>query len=341
MGSAQSVSLHNYGDLPLLISYAQVSGDFILGNTCPASLAAGTECALQIRFAPAVVGVRQGLLVVYDSAPKSTQTLNLSGLGVQNPEPAPAANLPDLTVTGSATPIPAAVGGLVSYQLTVSNVGNVTASNVQLNDSLPAGMSWVYSSPLCNGGGNQVTCNLGNLAPGANTSVKIKASPTSPGLASNTARVTSATDDENEPNNSAMQQMIVARYEKKDPRSADVSVKLKVNGQAKVNEKLKYQMLLSNKGPANVSNLLVTSVLPSGASFKGGNGCVLENTAIVCETGSLKKGRERSLFLYLSFAASGRHSVTSQVHSTLGDVVSRNTASTATVKVKSSKSKNR
>ena len=186
-------------------------------------------------------------------------------------------------------------------------------------------MSWVYSSPLCNGGGNQVTCNLGNLEPGANTSVKIKASPTSPGLASN----------------SAMQQMIVARYEKKDPRSADVSVKLKVNGQAKVNEKLKYQMLLSNKGPANVSNLLVTSVLPSGASFKGGNGCVLENTAIVCETGSLKKGRERSLFLYLSFAASGRHSVTSQVHSTLGDVVSRNTASTATVKVKSSKSKNR
>jgi uncharacterized repeat protein (TIGR01451 family) len=143
---------------------------------------------------------------VSDSAPKSTQTLNLSGLGVQNPEPEPipAAILPDLTVTGSALPSPAAVGGLVSYQLTVSNVGNVSASNVQFSDSLPAGMTWVYSSPLCNGGGNRVTRNLGNLASGANTSVKIKASPTSPGLASNTARVTSATYDENESNNSAM-----------------------------------------------------------------------------------------------------------------------------------------
>ncbi len=219
-------------------------------------------------------------------------------------------------------------------------ITDVIPSNVQLNDLLPAGMSWVYSSPICNGGGNQVTCNLGNyLSPGASTSVKIKASPTSPGLAINTVRVTSATDDENESNNSSTQQTIVARYEKKDPMSADVGVKLKVIGKAKVNKKLKYQMLLSNKGPANVSDLLVTSALPSGATFMGGRGCVLENAAIVCETGSLKKGRKRSLYLYLSFAAPGRYSLTTQVHSTLGDVVSRNNASTISVNVKSSKAK--
>lgn len=67
---------------------------------------------------------------------------------------------------GGATGVP---GGLVTYTLTISNTGNITATGVVITDTLPAFTSFVSAS---NGGtavGGIVTWSVGALASGAST----------------------------------------------------------------------------------------------------------------------------------------------------------------------------
>jgi hypothetical protein len=80
--TAQTVTLTNNGGLPLAVQTAAVTGDFTLTNGCPASLAPGAACTLQIVFAPTAAGPRTGTFTLADSAANSPQTLALTGTGI-------------------------------------------------------------------------------------------------------------------------------------------------------------------------------------------------------------------------------------------------------------------
>jgi hypothetical protein len=82
MGTAQTVKLSNGGNAALSISGISVSGDFSQTNTCGASLAAGANCSVSVTFKPTVGGTRTGSLSVTDNASPSTQSLTLTGTGM-------------------------------------------------------------------------------------------------------------------------------------------------------------------------------------------------------------------------------------------------------------------
>ena len=78
--ASQIVNIANTGGTSATLQTPVITGDFaITGNTCSATLAATTACAVSISFTPTASGARTGTLSLTDSA--GTQTASLTGTG--------------------------------------------------------------------------------------------------------------------------------------------------------------------------------------------------------------------------------------------------------------------
>src|SRR5262245_32537780 len=110
----------------------------------------------------------------------------------------------DLAVTLSASPDPVEIGDDLTYTITVTNHGPVTATGIILTDPIPVAADFVSVSPAtCSNASDMVTCDLPDLANGANAVVTIVVKPRTRGTLTNTATVTANENDENPANNSA------------------------------------------------------------------------------------------------------------------------------------------
>lgn len=111
----------------------------------------------------------------------------------------------DLSIVKTASPNPGQVGVPLSYRLAVTNNGPSAATNVTVNDPLPAGVAFGSSTPTqgaCSGT-TTVNCNLGSLAVGATAVVTIVVTPSAQGQLANTATVTAGETDSASSNNSS------------------------------------------------------------------------------------------------------------------------------------------
>ena len=85
---------------------------------------------------------------------------------------------PDIEVVKDAPNTPISVGGDLVYTITVTNIGNGTANDVVLKDTLPAGFDWEVDNAACDIAGGVLTCDLGDMAPDATVTITLTA-PTS------------------------------------------------------------------------------------------------------------------------------------------------------------------
>jgi hypothetical protein len=85
-GAAQAVMLSNTGTTPLSLTGIAIngtnSGDFSQTNNCGTSLAANSNCTINVVFTPTVAGSRNAALTISDNALGSPQIVGLSGTGV-------------------------------------------------------------------------------------------------------------------------------------------------------------------------------------------------------------------------------------------------------------------
>lgn len=93
------------------------------------------------------------------------------------------------------------MGNLLSYTLNVTNaVGADPAINVILTDQLPGGVVFESASAGCSEAGGIVTCNLGDIAPGATASpITISIRPSNIGNINNTATVNASFGTDSNP----------------------------------------------------------------------------------------------------------------------------------------------
>jgi len=107
----------------------------------------------------------------------------------------------DLVIVKEASS-PTPLNGIVNYSLSVTNKGPDTATNVQVADPAPAGITYLTANPsqgTCNLGPALVTCALGTIAPGQTVTIAITARATAVGSHTNTATVTGSGGRETNP----------------------------------------------------------------------------------------------------------------------------------------------
>jgi len=111
----------------------------------------------------------------------------------------------DLSVTKTASPNPGQAGTTLSYRITATNNGPAVATNVNVTDTLPAGVTFVSALTTqgnCNGT-STVNCNLGTLAVGSSAIVTINVTPSAAGQITNSATVSANESDFDSTNNNS------------------------------------------------------------------------------------------------------------------------------------------
>jgi len=121
--SPQPTTLTNTGTGAVNISSISTKGPFSQTNDCPASLPAGTNCDILVRFDPHVKGEAKGTLSVSDDATGSPQEVSLSGVGTVVTFSPQGVNFGDQKVGTSSPPVP----------VTLFNKGGTTLSITQIN----------------------------------------------------------------------------------------------------------------------------------------------------------------------------------------------------------------
>ena len=107
----------------------------------------------------------------------------------------------DLVIVKEATS-PTPLNGIVNYTLTVTNKGPDVATNVQVADPAPAGISYLTANPsqgTCSLSPALITCSLGSIAPGQTVRIAITARATAVGTHTNTATTTGGGGRETNP----------------------------------------------------------------------------------------------------------------------------------------------
>jgi hypothetical protein len=78
--AAQTITVTNSGNAPLILSKVATAGDFDETDNCAGTtLTVGLTCTIQVRFLPTATGSRSGLLTVYGNVAGGQATAVLSG----------------------------------------------------------------------------------------------------------------------------------------------------------------------------------------------------------------------------------------------------------------------
>ncbi len=171
-------------------------------------------------------------------------------------------NQADLSVTKTVDNATPNVGGSITYTITLTDNGPANATNVTLQDSLPAGLSFLSASP------SQGTYNSASgiwtvdaIDDLSSATLTIAAMVVSPGPATNSVAITHADQFDPNPGNNAAGTTIT-------PQQADLFVTKSVdNPSPNVGATITYFVTVGDNGPASATNVAVSDLLPVGLTF--------------------------------------------------------------------------
>jgi len=168
----------------------------------------------------------------------------------------------DLSVLESVSNATPNVGGEIIFTVTVSDLGPDSATNVQVSDLLPAGLTFVFATASQ---GTYTSASgiwtVGTVSTSAPQTLSIGALVASPGTQTNTAAIFHADQiDPNPANNSASVT--------ETPQQADLSLSESVsNATPNVGGEITFTVTLSDLGPNSATNVQVSDLLPAGLTF--------------------------------------------------------------------------
>jgi len=163
-------------------------------------------------------------------------------------------------------------GDTVTYTITVNNTSSQSASNIQIGDVVPAGLSYVGGS--ISGGdsnseatptsGNGLTWNILSLAGGSGVSLTFEAtvdSGTASTTITNNANLISLTETEDNATNNTGTVGIV-------PRAFDIAVVKGVDDDtAEEGQEIIFSVNVENTSTAVGTNIVVNDVIPDGLTY--------------------------------------------------------------------------
>ncbi|HET8773146.1 MAG TPA: hypothetical protein VFP80_05125 [Thermoanaerobaculia bacterium] len=233
----------------------------------------------------------------------------------------------DLSITKTSDPTAAVVGSNVEYTIVVTNNGPGAAADVVVTDTLPAGTTLVSASAGCTGT-TTVTCTVGTLAAGASATIElIVTMPSTPGVVSNTASADTSSTDPTPGNDASTAQTTVGL------NPADLSItKTADRPNALVGSNVEYTIIVTNNGPGEATDVVVTDTLPAGTTLVSSSAGCTGTTTITCTVGTLASGASATIELVVTMPSTpGTVSNTATVESSSTDPTPGNDSSTAVV----------
>ncbi len=235
----------------------------------------------------------------------------------------------DLHVTKSDAPGLLLAGEELTYTVTVDNDGLQTATGVTLIDDLPASVVFESANPSqgsCDKSEGPLTCDLGDLADGADATVVITVRPQNPGTITNTAAANAEEGDPDTADNSASEQTTV------DP-SADLAVsKTDSPDPVLAGQTLTYTAAVTNNGLQSASDVTLTDNLPAGVIFNSATPtqgtCNEASGTVTCDIGTLADGASASVDIAVVPASEGTITNTASADGSVGDPGSTNDSAT-------------
>ena len=235
-------------------------------------------------------------------------------------------------------------GNAENYQIEVINHGLSNVSGFTVSDTLPAGLTYVSSSPnICSAVAQVVTCNGGALAGnGASAGITVTVN-TSAGLSAGTTVTNTATvatiaptTDPNSANNSSTDVATVVGV-------TDLSIVKQHSGTFTAGSNATYTMTASNAGPSNTAtnDVSIVDTLPAGLTYVSGSGtgwaCNEASGTVTCDYApSLVAGATTSTLtvtVHIAADQTGSVSNTATVESVLDDSNPPNDTSTDTTTI--------
>lgn len=208
----------------------------------------------------------------------------------------------------------------VVFSVTLTNSGPQSATGVTVADQLPAGLTFVSSTPSGSTTYNSGTgvWTVGTLASGASATLQITATTTTPGVKTNTAQVSASEqfDVDSTPGNSAAAEddqasAIVT------PNATDLSVTKTVNNAAPIlGDNVTYTVTVTNNGPSAASGVQVTDQLPAGLTFVSSTpsgSTTFDSVSGIWDIGNLASGASVTLTIVATANTTGSLSNTAQV----------------------------
>jgi uncharacterized repeat protein (TIGR01451 family) len=311
---------------PVGIAFQSATAPCATGFPCPlGTLAAGQSGSVTVTYT--VPGNYSGATIV------NTASISSS---VNDPNNADNSSTFTTNVTqqtdvqiSKTGPQAVSPGQLLSYVITVTNIGPANANGVVVTDITPPGVTFVSATPLqgsCSGT-TTVNCNLGALNASTSTTINITYNvPASyaGSTISNTASVSFSGSDSNTSNDSSTATTTVVAQ-------ADLSISKTGPGSFAAGSDVIYTIVVTNNGPLTSNNVFVSDPTPPGLTFVSNTGAC--SGPFPCGLGSIGVSQTRTINAKFNVPANyaGLSIVnTASVSSSTTDLTSANDSSTAT-----------
>ncbi|MCP5007237.1 MAG: DUF11 domain-containing protein, partial [Planctomycetes bacterium] len=174
----------------------------------------------------------------------------------------------DLTLSKVDTPDPVTAGETLTYTIRVTNTGPSDAQNVVVTDSLPTGVTFGTTSGCTEDATGVPTCTLGTITAGNAKQYVITVTVDADTTGSVTNNITVTADNtintgddtaSATTNINTKADLVISKSDDPDPVVAG--------------ETLTYTIRITNSGPSDALNVIVTDTLPAGVVFGSTNNC--------------------------------------------------------------------
>ncbi len=293
--------------------------------------AANSTFTLQLFWSPRTdpSGYGQGQVLFFTTAISTDQTGNGSitlslpalppGVAISATATSGSGNTsefsPDISLQGifnlgvsiDASPSPVGVGGTLTYSVTVTNYGMLTASDVAVTDQLPSEFA-VTADTVSQGNppvvaGQTIVAALGTIPAGATAMLTISGTVNSGPSLSDTASVTLAGTDSTPSNLTATVTTPVAPV-------ANLSLTMTPSaGTVRVGDSLTYSLTVVNQGPSPATNIVIN--LPLGPSVAFQSATTSQGSAsfasglLLASIGSLATGAQATMSVDVQAVGAG------------------------------------
>ncbi|WP_299249900.1 DUF11 domain-containing protein, partial [uncultured Aquimarina sp.] len=188
-------------------------------------------------------------------------------------------------------------GSTIVYTITITNNGAPSATNINITDQLPVGVTYVSDTPS-QGTYDDVTgiWTIGDITNGNNATLAITATVdvgTSGDTITNTITVVNLDQTDNDITADDPSEDIIVNNE------VDLVVAKTVdNATPDEGDTINYTITVTNNGPATATNVSLTDVLPMGVTFVSANPAADYNSAVgVWNIGDILDGGVETLII--------------------------------------------